>query len=34
MLLSIVYYSKTGKTKEMAEIVANGMREVDRKSVV
>lgn len=26
MKLSIVYYSKTGKTKEMAEVIAAGMR--------
>ncbi len=29
MLLSIVYYSKTYNTKEMAEIIAKGMRSVE-----
>ncbi len=29
MLLSVVYYSKTQKTKQMAEIIAEGMRSVD-----
>jgi NAD(P)H dehydrogenase (quinone) len=29
MKISIVYYSKTGKTKAMAEIVAAGMKEIE-----
>lgn len=28
MKLSIIYFSKSGKTKEMAEVIANGMKSV------
>ena len=33
MKISILYYSQTGKTREMAEMVANGMRTVDGMEV-